>query len=209
MLIQLTGTHEARAFGEAVTEASRQNLLACLQCGKCTGGCPVAWKVGVGPRQVIALILLGLKDEALACELPWYCVGCSICASRCPVQIDFSRVAVALVEIAMAEGRVPVVGDIHRWEEILLESVRRNGRVREVRAILENNLRAGRPWQDVFLGLAMLGRGIFSPEDVIAGPAQGQPATARIFENIRRLRESSQSQAAGTARQAAEQEVER
>ncbi len=188
MLIQLTNAPEVKVFRQAVMDGSGQNLLACLQCGKCTGGCPVAWAVERGPRQTIAMILLGLKDEVLASELPWYCVGCAICASRCPARIDFSRVAAALVEIAVAEGRAPAVGDIHRWEEIFLASVRRNGRVREVRAIIENNLRARRPWQDAFMGLAMFARGIFDPKDVLARPAQGQPAVAKIFENVRRIR---------------------
>jgi heterodisulfide reductase subunit C2 len=200
MLIQITGAPEAKAFRQTVMAASDQNLLACLQCGKCTGGCPVAGAVAHGPRQMIAVILLGLKDEALTAELPWYCVGCAICASRCPVRIDFSRVAAVLVEMAVAEDRAPVVGDIHRWEEVFLASVRRNGRVREVRAILENNLRARRPWQDAFMGLAMFARGLFSPEDVLAGPAQGQPAVARIFENVRRLQMESEKLEVGSGK---------
>lgn len=187
MLIQLTGAPEAQAFRQAVVTASGQNLATCLQCGKCTGGCPVSWAVERGPRQAIAMILLGLKDEVLELELPWHCVGCAICASRCPVRIDFSRVAAALVEMAVAEGRAPVAGDIHRWEEIFMASVRHNGRVHEARAILENNLRAGRPWQDALLGLAMFARGVLRPEDVVAGPARGQPAVARIFENVHRI----------------------
>lgn len=192
MFIQLTGAPEGKTFRQAVMAASGQNLLACLQCGKCTGGCPVAWAVERGPRQMIAMILLGLKDEALTSELPLYCVGCAICASRCPVQIDFSRVAAALVEMAVVEGHAPAVGDIHRWEEVFLASVQHNGRVREVRAILENNLRAGRPWQDALMGLAMFARGIFGPEDVLGGPAPGQPAVAMIFENVRRVQAGSE-----------------
>ena len=198
MFIQLTGAPEVKAFRQAVTAGSGQNLLACLQCGKCTGGCPVAWAVERGPRQTIAMILLGLKDEVLASELPWYCVGCTICASRCPVQIDFSRVAATLVEMAVVEGRAPAVGDIHRWEEVFLASLQRNGRVREVRAIIENNLRARRPWRDAFMGLAMFARGIFSPEDILAGPAQGQPAVARIFENVRQLQMKSEKSEVGS-----------
>ena len=192
MLIQLTGAPEAEAFRQAVTAGSGQNLLACLQCGKCTGGCPVAWTVERGPRQTIAMILLGLKDEVLASELPWYCVGCTICASRCPVRIDFSQVAAALVEMAVVEGRAPAVDDIHRWEEVFLDSVRRNGRVREVRAIIENNLRARRPWRDAFMGLGMFARGNCSAEDGVGRTAQGQACVARIFENVRRLQMESE-----------------
>jgi len=102
-------------------------------------------------------------------------------------------VAAALVEMSMAEGRASAVGDIQRWEEILLASVQRDGRVREVRAVLENNLRAGRPWRDALMGLAMFAQGIFRLEDVLAGPAQGQPAVARIFENVRRHGEEGQA----------------
>jgi heterodisulfide reductase subunit C len=189
MLIQLDGRPQFRSFRQAVIARSGQNLLACLQCGKCSGGCPVntSGAVARGPRQVIGMILLGLEDAVFAAELPWYCVGCAICASRCPVRIDFSRVAAAVVEMADEAGRAPAVRDIHRWEEVFLASVKHNGRIRELRAILENNLRAGRPWADALLGLGLFARGLFAPQDVLAGAAPGQAAVDRIFANVRGL----------------------
>jgi heterodisulfide reductase subunit C len=188
MLIQLDARPQLTDFREAIIASSGQNLAACLQCGKCSGGCPVNTSGAVtrGPRQLIAMILLGLADDVFAAELPWYCVGCAICASRCPVGIDFSRVATAIVERAEAEGRAPAVRDVQRWEQIFLSSVQDNGRVHELRAILENNLRAGRPWADAVLGLGLFARGIFRPQDVLAGAAPGQAAVERIFENLRR-----------------------
>ncbi len=188
MLIQLDARPERKRFREAVIARSGQNLAACLQCGKCSGGCPITLAAGVarGPRQVIAMILLGLEDDVFAAELPWYCVGCGICASRCPVRIDFSRVAAAVVEMSGSAGRAPAVRDIHRWEEVFLASVRQHGRVHELRAILENNLRRGRPWTDAMIGLGMFARGLFQPADVLAGAAPGQHAVERIMANVRR-----------------------
>ncbi len=187
MLIQLTGSPSEKAFAEEIITASGQNLLKCLQCGKCSGGCPVAFAVDGGPRRTIALVLAGLKDQALSSELIWYCVGCAICASRCPVDIDFSQVATALVELAEAEGIAPAVRDIQRWDAIFLKLVRDNGRVTEIRAVLVNNLRSGKPLQDVRVGLAMFRQGIIKPGDALPRKAPGQADVARIFANVRRL----------------------
>ncbi len=189
--IRLTGATEARAFLRQVMTASGQNLVACLQCGKCTGGCPVAWALPYGPRQTIEMIQLGLKEEVLSTQLPWVCVGCTICASRCPVQIDFSRVASAIVEIAVQEERRPAAPDIHTWEETFLASVQSNGRVREVRSILEMNLRAGHPWRDAFTGLKMIAHGMIGAEDLLGHPSEGQPAVGKIFANLRQVRQKS------------------
>ncbi len=57
MLIELTGARDAQTFRQAVIARSGQNLAACLQCGKCTGGCPVAWVVARGPRQLMHVML--------------------------------------------------------------------------------------------------------------------------------------------------------
>lgn len=185
MLIQLTGSPSEKAFARQVIAASGQDLLKCLQCGKCSGGCPVAFAVDEGPRQTIALVLAGLKAQALSSELIWYCVGCATCASRCPVGIDFAQVATALVETTEAEGVAPAVRDIQRWDAIFLESVRNNGRVSEIRAILANNLRSGHPLRDWGAGLAMFRQGILKPGNILPRKVASQTEIARIFAYVR------------------------
>ncbi len=75
-------------FLQEVMDRSGQNLLACLQCGKCSGGCPIASESVGGPRQLLAKILYGQREAALQDPTWWYCVSCGTCMTRCPVEIN-------------------------------------------------------------------------------------------------------------------------
>ena len=139
---RLKGIAQERQFVDEVIEKSGQNLLECLQCGKCTGSCPISSAQVGGPRQLIARILAGMKDEALQDPTWWYCVSCGTCANRCPVEINMYPVATVLCEMAEAQGVVPSEPDIHRFEALFLDSVRRYGRVQELKTVMQFNLRS-------------------------------------------------------------------
>ena len=114
---RLTGAPAERTFLHEVIQASGQDLLTCLQCGKCSGSCPIASDTVGGPRKAIAAILGGMKDEALKDPTWWYCVSCGTCATRCPVEINFYQVATALCQMAEKAGVAPSEPAIHRFEE--------------------------------------------------------------------------------------------
>ena len=162
---------------------SGQNLLECLQCGKCTAGCPVAAKGVGGPRRLIAKILMGMKRSALADPTWLYCISCGTCASRCPVDINMYRVSTALCELADREGLSPAVPAVHLFEDLFLKSIRKYGRVRELKTVAAFNLRTRRPFKDAVQGLALMRKGAVSPFDVVRG---GRPseAVARIFAGV-------------------------
>jgi heterodisulfide reductase subunit C2 len=86
-----------------IEEYSGQNLLACYQCGKCSAGCPVAFKMDLLPSQVIRLAQLGQVGELLDAEAPWFCASCQTCYSRCPKGLDLPRIMEALREIILQE----------------------------------------------------------------------------------------------------------
>lgn len=66
------------------------NIESCLQCGKCTGACPVARvSPSFNPRQIIRDILMGQKERWLDSEEIWRCFWCAGCYSLCPVGIHF------------------------------------------------------------------------------------------------------------------------
>ena len=67
----------ANAFIEKVEALSKQDLLACYQCGKCSAGCPMAKYMDILPHQIIRFAQLGLKDELLASEAIWMCYPAS------------------------------------------------------------------------------------------------------------------------------------
>ncbi len=64
------------------------NTYYCLDCGVCTGSCPVA-KVfsDFSPRRIIERSLYELED--FSDQSIWYCLGCAQCSVRCPAKIEF------------------------------------------------------------------------------------------------------------------------
>lgn len=132
---------------------------------------------------MIAAIHAGAKELALQDPTWLYCVSCGSCASRCPVEINMYAVSTALCEIATKEGVRPAEPDIHLFEELFLRSVRRHGRVQELRTVMEFNLRTLNPFKDLAQGLTLMRKGAISPLDFLRGHKK-DPAVARIFARV-------------------------
>ena len=46
----------------------------CIQCGSCTGSCPVSYAMDISPRQLVALFRAGFLEEILRSRSIWICV---------------------------------------------------------------------------------------------------------------------------------------
>lgn len=94
-------TIESRQF------ARDHDLFACIQCGKCTGGCPMAIKTRLNPRSLIYRVLIaGNGFDLEGREELWDCTTCSTCASRCPKQVNPMEMVIALRSQFVEKGRV-------------------------------------------------------------------------------------------------------
>jgi len=71
-------------------------INACIQCGSCSGTCPVADYMDQTPRRLIGMINANLKDEVLDCNTYWFCASCYHCTVRCPADIDIAGVMYAV-----------------------------------------------------------------------------------------------------------------
>ncbi|MDA8216419.1 MAG: heterodisulfide reductase-related iron-sulfur binding cluster [Dehalococcoidales bacterium] len=146
-------------FLARVAEHSGQAVMSCYQCGNCTAGCPMAHTVGLGPRQVIRAVQLGLREAALGNELIWLCLGCQTCTVRCPREIDVAAVMETLRLLAIGEGMKPAIRDVAILHRLLLESVKRTGRVYELGVGGLYNLLGGRPLTNADLLPRLLAKG--------------------------------------------------
>jgi len=61
---------------------------ACLTCGLCASGCPMAGVDGLDPRKVLRMCIFGLIEEAVNCRFPWICTQCGRCTYYCPMGVD-------------------------------------------------------------------------------------------------------------------------
>jgi heterodisulfide reductase subunit C len=92
---------------EVAEKIGLEEIKPCFTCGSCTGVCPVREVIDdFDPRLIIHNILLGMRKEVLSSDLIWFCCLCNACFYVCPQEIRFSRVAIELRKMAVAEGYV-------------------------------------------------------------------------------------------------------
>lgn len=183
-MFRLKGNAKEKKFLDQVMASSGQDLLRCLQCGKCSGSCPIASQTVGGPRRLIARILGGMQDAALRDPTWWYCISCGTCATRCPVEINMYAVATTLCEMAADRGIKASEPEIHLFEDLFLKSVQKNGRVRELNTVMQFNLRTRRPFADAAIGAKMALKGVISPAALLPG-SESDPQVTQIFQKIR------------------------
>ena len=84
-----------------------EKLFACIQCGTCSGTCPVSHHMDYTPRRIIAMIRAGFKQEVLTSYTTWLCASCYSCTAECPKGIKITDVMYALKRLAIKEGVFP------------------------------------------------------------------------------------------------------
>ena len=100
----------------------KYDLLGCVQCGRCTGGCPVTVRTNLNVRRIVydSIDESMLEDLAKLPEI-WDCTTCNTCAVRCPKGLKPVEVLIGLRNIMVECGIIqPTVRDA-------LESVFREG----------------------------------------------------------------------------------
>jgi heterodisulfide reductase subunit C2 len=111
-----------------VREISGIDVSACLQCKKCSNGCPVAGITKVSPSDIIRKLQLDAGDEILDSDLVWMCASCETCFDRCPMQIDMASVMDALRTLAVDKKTDKHKGNVPLFNKSFLKSVQLFGR---------------------------------------------------------------------------------
>jgi len=155
----ITRVMPAFPFLAEMEEKCAEPISRCFQCTKCSGGCPMEFAMDIHPSQVVRYIQLGLKEDLLKSNTMWVCVSCKTCYSRCPNDIDISRINDVLKEICLetttlADKKIPA------FHKAFLDSVHTFGRVYELGMLMQYKLRTGTYAQDSTLGMKMFTKGI-------------------------------------------------
>ncbi|HNQ63659.1 MAG TPA: (Fe-S)-binding protein [Syntrophorhabdaceae bacterium] len=82
----------------------RSRVLACMQCGKCTGSCPEA---GITPFNIRMLMRKRQFKNIIDESLPWYCTSCGACTIRCPRDVKPSEVIIEMRSALVEDGEIP------------------------------------------------------------------------------------------------------
>ncbi len=82
-------------------------LMGCIQCGKCTGGCPVARKTVLNIRSLIYDMLVEPELDVNAHPELWDCTCCFTCVERCPKDVRPADLIIGLRGQLVEGGRIP------------------------------------------------------------------------------------------------------
>lgn len=85
-----------REFVEKVEEISGENFHKCMQCGTCSGVCPMTDHTDYTPRKLVIMTHLGLRDRVCEANNAWVCATCNSCTVRCPRGLELPKVMEAI-----------------------------------------------------------------------------------------------------------------
>jgi len=173
----------AADFVAEVERASAANLAACLQCAKCTSGCPVAARGDLKPHVVVRLVQLGQRDAVLGCRTIWECTSCQTCATRCPQGVSVAAMNDALRQMSRAAGKVVAETRVPLFNDIFLRTIRRLGRMYEVGLMTSFKLRTRDFFSDADKVPMMLKKGKLS---ILPPRVAGKGERKQLFERARR-----------------------
>jgi Fe-S oxidoreductase len=109
----------------ATSLRERFELLGCIQCGRCTAGCPVSLRTYLNVRKVVYEGVTGSGPrDATGRPEAWNCTTCSNCTDRCPKGVKPMELLIGLRSAAIERGKAQPT----------------------VRDALESTLKHGNPW---------------------------------------------------------------
>ncbi len=172
--IERTIKYEAdrvRGFADEIMSVSGcGQLKSCIQCGTCSGMCPLSIYMDHSPRQVMALVRADFKNEVLGSNAIWLCSSCYACTVECPREIRITDIMYALKQRAIRDGVYPKRFSIPVLAREFSAMVGSTGRITETLLVMRLFLKAN--WRAVLqswrlgLGLMRTGRFVLWPERI-------------------------------------------
>jgi quinone-modifying oxidoreductase, subunit QmoC len=124
-------------FAARIADAAYgEKMFSCIQCGTCSGTCPVSPYMDYTPRRIIAMVREGFKQEVLNSVTIWLCASCYSCTCECPREIKVTDVMYALKQEAIARGMYPKRFPTPVLAREFFSGVRRAGRNSETRLMI-------------------------------------------------------------------------
>ena len=147
-----------------------ESLKKCIQCGTCTGSCPVSYTMDITPREIIALFRAKEMETILASRTIWICASCYACTVRCPQGVQVTDLLYALKRLAIEHHIFPRRFPVYALSQSFVNLTNRYGRSYEPGLIFAYYLRT-KPWQligliPLFLKLLARGRISLFPKKI-------------------------------------------
>jgi len=91
---------------------AEENFRTCIQCGVCSGSCPMSDAMEFPPRKAVRMLLEGRFDEVAKSNTPWLCVSCHTCTARCPSKLLISDGLFPALRAAVMDVGLPLDQDL-------------------------------------------------------------------------------------------------
>jgi heterodisulfide reductase subunit C len=126
---------------EAIPAGER--IKRCIQCGTCTGSCPVSYAMDISPRQLIALFRAGELETIMKSRSIWICASCYACTTRCPSGIKITDIIYALKRTVMEKGYESQAPQVQVLAKLFVNNLMSYGRLHEGTLIRKYYMKTG------------------------------------------------------------------
>jgi heterodisulfide reductase subunit C len=181
-MITIRKTKTSDALKHQVEKISGVDLSVCLQCRKCSSGCPVGKLAKSRPSEIMRRLHLDAGDDLLESDILWMCVSCETCSARCPMGIDVAAVIDALRKLALVKKAPKQKGNVPLFNKAFLKTVQIFGRTYEMALITAYKLGTGKLMDDTEKFPTMLKKGKISLVPSFGGDRK---TVKRIFKKTK------------------------
>jgi quinone-modifying oxidoreductase subunit QmoC len=104
----------------------------CMQCGVCSGSCPLGPHWEHPPQEIFMMIRAGKRDEVLTSDSMWMCTSCYNCIARCPRGLPITHIMHGLAHYAERLGIAPKNQPTRKFAKLFWDNLTKKGRVNEL-----------------------------------------------------------------------------
>jgi len=105
----------------------------CMQCGVCSGSCPMGPYWDHPPQELFMMIRAGKREEVLSSSSMWMCTSCYNCIARCPRELPITHIMHGLAHYAKRLGIAPKEQPTLKFSQKFWDNLMVNGRVNELK----------------------------------------------------------------------------
>ena len=166
----------ARWVRDNIAGGDKMNM--CMQCGMCSGSCPIGTEMDQGPRKIFMMVRAGMVEEVFSSSTLWNCTSCYRCVVRCPRSVPVTHILQGLAGAAAHLGYAPKQENI-RFAKSFWWSTQKFGRTDErlvtAKYYFSGGLADGfkKAMSNIKIALGMIKAGrmhIGGPKKIKAGP---------------------------------------
>jgi Fe-S oxidoreductase len=83
--------HQTSVSSSELGSVLSKELLHCIQCGNCSGICPLGFAMEFPPSRMISAMRAGIFSHVTRSDSVWLCIACSACTTACPSLIPITE----------------------------------------------------------------------------------------------------------------------